>query len=79
MSEYINNALLPVMDAQPEVAKEWPEWLTVGQAVEYTGASDAALLIRFRAGMVVREHGGKRARYWKTSLEGMRKAFGGGR
>jgi len=66
-----------VSDTDP-VYDQWnPNWLTVAQAVEYTGVSQKALSERARTGFVIRKGNTRHVRYWKPSLEATRKAFGG--
>ncbi len=74
MTERIANGLTdPIYD-------QWdPNWLTVAQAMEYTGASQEALSRRARVGFVIRKGNTHHVRYWKPSLDAMRRAFGGGR
>lgn len=56
-----------------------PNWLTLHDALRYTGASRNVLTSRAREGRVLRRGKTQAVRYWKPSLEAMRKAFGGSR
>jgi hypothetical protein len=75
MTERIANGLMPVLDLP---AENWPEWLTVSEALAYAGCSRATLAERAKMGRVIREGQSRASRYWRPSLEVMRRAFGGG-
>jgi hypothetical protein len=84
MSEYIHNALLPVLDAprndapKQESPREWPEWLTAREAVQFAGMSLSGIKYYAHTGRLrVRKIKYNLALYHRDGLVGMRKAFGG--
>lgn len=55
---------------------QWdPNWLTLDQATKYTGASNLTLKERAVEGRIIRKGRSRAVRYWRPSLEQMRRAF----
>jgi len=68
-----------VSDTDPTYDQWNPNWLTLAEALAYTGAKWTTLKTRARDGMVIRKGTTHHVRYWRPSLEALRRAFGGGR